>query len=296
MLFKQMRYFVTVVDCNSFTEAAEVCFISQSAISQQITALEKELDTKLLQRKNRAFTLTPAGEYFYRQAQLVLAEVDRVVKQTKRLGEDADEHLNIGYLKWYGIDEFQHALAEFSSLYPEVTLNIINGDHEQLYRLLTSGELDLVLGAQRRVFSEDYNNHHLLYSDCFVEFSKRHEMSAKEIVTIEDIGNTPCIILASQDQQENEKDFYQNMLGFNGNFLFAESLEEARLMVINNRGFLPVEKVGSFSHSNPTIARLPLYKAGKQLQRNYCAFWPLQEDDYYISEFVTILEKHLTQP
>ncbi len=43
MLLKQMKYFITVVDCHSFTEAAEQCFISQSAISQQIKSLEKEL-------------------------------------------------------------------------------------------------------------------------------------------------------------------------------------------------------------------------------------------------------------
>lgn len=43
MLLKQMKYFITIVDCHSFTEAAEQCFISQSAISQQIKSLEKEL-------------------------------------------------------------------------------------------------------------------------------------------------------------------------------------------------------------------------------------------------------------
>ena len=41
MLLKQMKYFITVVDCHSFTEAAEQCYISQSAIHQQIKSLEK---------------------------------------------------------------------------------------------------------------------------------------------------------------------------------------------------------------------------------------------------------------
>ena len=53
MLLRQMRYFVTVVECNSFTEAAERCFISQSAISQQIQSLEKELGIELIHRQNR---------------------------------------------------------------------------------------------------------------------------------------------------------------------------------------------------------------------------------------------------
>lgn len=72
MLLRQMKYFIAVVDCNSFTEAAEQMFISQSAISQQIQALEKELGVELIQRENRRFHLTAAGEYFYRHSRGLL--------------------------------------------------------------------------------------------------------------------------------------------------------------------------------------------------------------------------------
>ena len=53
LLLRQMRYFVAVADCRSFTEAAEQCYISQSAISQQIQALEQELGVALLCRQGR---------------------------------------------------------------------------------------------------------------------------------------------------------------------------------------------------------------------------------------------------
>ena len=68
MLFKQMQYFISIVKNNSFTEAAEENYISQSAISQGIKSLEDELGVKLLKRHNRGFTLTNAGEYFYKQS------------------------------------------------------------------------------------------------------------------------------------------------------------------------------------------------------------------------------------
>ena len=68
MLLKQMEYFITVVDTHSFTEAANVHYISQSAISQQIKALEAELGVTLLKREKRSFTITEAGKYFYKQA------------------------------------------------------------------------------------------------------------------------------------------------------------------------------------------------------------------------------------
>lgn len=67
MLLRQMQFFVSIVDENSFTEAAEKNFVSQSAVSQALNALESDLGVKLIERKNRSFQVTTAGEYFYRK-------------------------------------------------------------------------------------------------------------------------------------------------------------------------------------------------------------------------------------
>ena len=83
-MLKQIRYFHSVVYHKSFSLAAEECHISQSAISQHIQALERELGVTLLKRENRRFSLTPAGEHFYRQSLLFMADFDRLCKETKR--------------------------------------------------------------------------------------------------------------------------------------------------------------------------------------------------------------------
>ena len=57
-MFKQLRYFQSVVRLNSFSAAAEENYISQPAISRQVQALERELGFQLLERKNRLFALT----------------------------------------------------------------------------------------------------------------------------------------------------------------------------------------------------------------------------------------------
>ena len=77
MLLKQMRYFVSIIDENSFTEAAEKNFISQSAMSQALNSLEKELGVKLIERKKRSFSATTAGEYFYRKSKALLNDLLR---------------------------------------------------------------------------------------------------------------------------------------------------------------------------------------------------------------------------
>lgn len=84
-MLKQIRYFQAVVRNNSFSEAAEECYISQSAISQQIQALEHDLGFQLLERKNRKFILTPAGEHFYRKSLILVADYEQLCREAARI-------------------------------------------------------------------------------------------------------------------------------------------------------------------------------------------------------------------
>lgn len=293
MLHRQMQYFVSVVECNSFTEAAEKNFISQSAISQQIQALEKELGVRLIVRENRKFHLTLAGDYFYHNARELLRNIEAVKEETIRLGGNERLSLKIGYLNYYGGQELQQAIADFSAIYPEVSLSVMNGTHEELRRLLRQGESDIILMEQRRVFSDAFVNFELLKCDCYVEISERHPLSERDKVTVEDLGSTPCILISSREQRYTEQDFYESALGFSGDFSFAESLEEGRLMVIANCGFLPIEIVGTLPASSPTVKRLPLYRDGYIIKRNYCAFWQKEKSNYFIEEFAELMKKLL---
>ena len=295
MLFRQMKYFISVVECNSFTEAAEQCYISQSAISQQIRSLEKELGVELIHRENRRFTLTPAGEYFYEQSKGILNEVEDIRRETFRIGKDKEMELKIGYLRCYSGQELHQAVAEFSRLYPEVSIHIVNGTHEELYDLLRFGGADLVLTDQRRAFSDKYANFQLLKCGCYAELSVRSPLTEQESVTMEELKRQACILISSREQQNIEEDYYKNTLGFGGRFLFAENLEEGRLMVAGNRGFLPVERVGTLPPCGTGVKRLPVMERGQQLKRNYCLFWVKENASYYIEEFAEILRKLLKE-
>nr|WP_296264933.1 LysR family transcriptional regulator [uncultured Merdimonas sp.] len=293
MLFRQMKYFVAVVECNSFTEAARQCYISQSAVSQQIRALEEELGVELIHRENRRFSLTPAGEYFYNQSKGLLSEVEDIRRETIRIGQDAELQLRIGYLRCYSGQELHQAVAEFSRIYPEVAISIVNGTHEELYDLLRFGGVDLILNDQRRAFSDQYANYQLLRCGCYAEISARNPISSQESVELEELKHISCILISSREQQNTEEDYFKNTLGFGGRFLFAENLEEGRLMVAGGRGFLPVESVGTLPPPSAAIRRLPIMQNGQQLQKNYCLFWIKEHSNYYIEEFAQMLRNLL---
>lgn len=289
-MLNQLKYFQAVVRCNSFSKAAEECYISQSAISQQIQALERELGVTLLKRENRKFSLTPAGEYFYRQSLLLTADFERLCRETIQLARGDDFTLRIGYPKGYGGLEFQRAVAEFTAKHPDIPVDMKAGNHEDLYELIRTGKVDLILNDQRRAFSNEYINTILTTLESDIEISARNPISDMGYVNADDLRHTPCILIASEEQQENEQSYYREIYGIASRFIFAENLDEARLMVVGGKGYLPIEGGSPPEPYAEAIARLPLCRNKTPIRRNYCAFCKADNSGFYIEEFAEILK------
>lgn len=291
-MLKQIKYFLTIVDCGSFTEAAEKCFISQSAISQQVSSLERNLGVLLIKREKRKFSLTPAGEYLYQQGKGLLEKAEAIRRETIRIGQDAESHLRIGYLSGYEGQDLQESILEFTELYPEVLLSIGKYSHEDCFKLISANEIDLVLSYQRRAFSDDYENFHLKYIPCYAEISQRNKLANQEKLTTQQLKDLPCILVAKKEQQQIEQEFYQNVLGIGSNFYFVESMDDARLSVLSNRGYLPIAKF-SENNINNAVKQIPILRSrdNSLIEFNYCAFWKKEYSNYYIEEFVNIFAK-----
>ena len=290
MLLRQIKHFQTVVQSGSFTEAAELCHISQSGISQSIKSLEDELGVTLLIRKNRSFELTEAGEHFYRKSLILTADLEQLCRETVRIDRRDTAELSLGVLSTYSGDEFNKAIAAFSEKYPAVELKVMSGNHEDLYEGLVRGKIDLALNDQRRAFSDAYENLILMETACYVEMASHNPLTRLEEIEVESLKNTPCILVASKEQQEEERRFYRDIIGFKGEFIFAGNLQAARVMVVSNRGMMPVEGMVSDSYFGATLKRIPLTREGNHIKRNYCAFWKKDNSGFYVEAFAEILK------
>lgn len=288
-MLKRLQYFQSVVRLKSFSAAAEENFISQSAISQQIQALERELGFPLLVRKNRTFALTPAGDYFYRKSLILTADYARMRAEAARIAKGEQAALRLGYLRGYTGGEFRRALELFSAVHPEVEVTVSYGNHEELYRLLMSGEADIIFNDQRRAFSEEYVNLVLTTCRSYIEVSAGSPLAQLSRISPAELKNSPCILVASDAERETERDYYRDVVGFRGEFLYAGNLEEARLMVIGRKGFLPVEGSGE-APSGLAVVRIPLVRGEEPILRSYCAFRKKDRPGGYAEEFAKLLK------
>ena len=113
MSLKALQGFVRIVELDSFSEAADALFLSQSALSQQIRALEAQLKVQLFQHAQRRVVLTPAGWEFYPKAKQLLELYDDAVNCAQAAELNANppkRHLLIGHqnmpLQMLGFDLF----------------------------------------------------------------------------------------------------------------------------------------------------------------------------------------------
>jgi DNA-binding transcriptional LysR family regulator len=289
MLLRQIEYLQSVIENGTFYLAAEQCHVSQSAISQQIKKLEDELGVKLLERHNRTFSLTPAGEHFYRKSLILSGDLKQLVRETKRIAANDNAVLRIGYYKGYHGNELSEAIALFSEKYPTVEIEIMVGSHEELYHAMENDSVDLAINDQRRAFSDTYHNEVLAESKIYIELSSRNPLSRLEALEPEDLKNTPCILVINQTGQKEEQDYYEKIIGLHGDFLFADTVQEARLKIITGQGYLPVDVIGEQTWFDTAVSRIPLVRKRLPVKKTYCAFWKKDNSGYYIEAFFQML-------
>lgn len=290
MFLRQIEYLQAVIEAGNFYLAAEKCHVSQSAISQQIKKLEDELGVQLLMRHNRTFSLTPAGEHFYRKSLVITSDLKQLIRETKKIADHDHATLRIGYYKGYHGNELSEAIALFSEKYPTVDVQITVGSHEELYHAMENDTVDLALNDQRRAFSDAYNNEILAESKIFIEISSKNPLSRLSSLDVRDLKNTPCILVINPAGQLEEQAYYETIIGLQGEFLFADTVQEARLKIITGQGCMPVDVIGEQVWFDTSVSRIPLTRNGEPVKKTYCAFWKKDNSGYYVEEFAEILK------
>jgi LysR family tcuABC transcriptional regulator len=143
MELRQLRYFVRVLELGSISRAALDLELVQSALSQQISRLESELSTRLLQRTSKGVVATEAGMAFFREAQLTLRHADQAVRaaQLSRLTGAVSVGLASTTAAVLGLP----LIRAMRERYPDVRLHMVEGMSGHLTSMLNSRQLDLTI-------------------------------------------------------------------------------------------------------------------------------------------------------
>lgn len=195
MKLQQLRYVVEIVrHGNHLSAAAEALNTSQPGVSRQIQLLEQELGFDIFVRtRNRIIGLTEPGEMVYATARSICASVSSLQQLKEDMNSGADGVLSVGTTHFQARYVLPRVLQEFVRKYPDVQVELHQGDPEEIRAMAESGDVDIAIGTET---AQDYPG--LITLDCFevkrlVVAQKGHPILQAKELTLEEIARYPII-------------------------------------------------------------------------------------------------------
>lgn len=161
--FELYRIFVAVADEENITRASEKLNITQPAITKQIKNLENQLSIKLFERKSKGVTLTSEGKKIYEKLKKPIEELNKIDSQIGK-----DKTINIGTHNHMGGLIFGQAINQYTLKYPNINLNLICEEMDELLKKLKNKEIDIV-------FAKKYDNEEIPKGLKFIRMGYMHE-------------------------------------------------------------------------------------------------------------------------
>ncbi|WP_433967787.1 LysR family transcriptional regulator [Tunturiibacter gelidiferens] len=182
MELRHLRYLCAVAEHGTFSEAGRRLHVSQSAISEQIADLEREVGGQLLNRSPGRTRLTPQGQIFLAEARKTLAAADRALEitQSSLLGQVGS--LNIGFFLWGAGGFFARIIRDYRKLHPNIKLSLYEMRTPEQMEALLTGKIDIAFARPLEPPFDQTLRAELLYRDPVVVVLPRdHPLAGKPI-------------------------------------------------------------------------------------------------------------------
>jgi DNA-binding transcriptional LysR family regulator len=144
---ESLKMFCDVVETGSFSRAAQLNHVTQSAVSQQIRALENRYEQRLLSRSARQVTPTPAGERLFRGCKEILTRFGEVESEIREQASEVSGATTVSTIYSVGLHELQNIQRELLKTHPKVNLRLNYRRSDQVYDDVILGAADLGLVA-----------------------------------------------------------------------------------------------------------------------------------------------------
>ncbi len=201
MTMTQIKYFVTVAKCMSFTKAAAQLFLSQPALSRHIKNMEEELNVQLFVRTTNGIRLTPAGSSLYVGLSDVYKNYIEQIEKAEKIQKGLSGVLKVGILNQMNVADFMPLVLQyFEKVHPNMELSFVDASFESLISDLYAGRLDVILTVQFEVADKEgvlyqYLDH---CDDCIV-MSKFHPLAEKDNLVLEDVKDETFVMISKED-------------------------------------------------------------------------------------------------
>lgn len=238
MNINQLKYFVAVAEHRSFTKAANQYYLSQTAITQQVRALEATLEVQLFDRNSRPISLTPAGTVFLTEAKAILERMNSAISRAQDASTGLVGSLRIGYTKGYERSDLSEKLRSFHREYPNVLLTCFRHDTDMLAAGLLNHEYDIIFTWDSTNIrqNEELETRLIERARLVVALYASHPLAHRTALNRRELRNETILFMTPSSTGESYGDAYFMQLyqkaGYHPNILLRSNDVESLLMMV----------------------------------------------------------------
>ena len=252
----QIKYFLTAAQKLNFTEAAKELFISQPALSQQITAIEKELNMQLFIRDKNKLRLTPAATVLMQEFPECNHRYQLALERARIVNEGHSGLLRLGILEGQILPpNFRSAFESFCARYPNIHIEMHSESFHQLRKQLDSQQLDVALTISFDIKnSSSYLSVETDRNDCALFAADFLPIAKQKVKGWGDLAKETIILVGAEDSATVKAMVEEDCrrAGFIPKLLFASSLNEQMLWIDAGLG-VGVSNTGTYIATNPRV-------------------------------------------
>ncbi len=192
MNIETLRIFCSVVSQKSFSRGAAVNKVSQSAATQAVRRLERELGAELIDRTRRPFVLTPAGEICYEAFRELVDLYDNVIARLQSLQVEVSGIVRVGAIYSVGLHDMRECMRRFLRQYPRAQVRLEFLHPTRIYEGVLSGELDLGIVSYPQS-SPEIDVIHLREERMVLVCAPEHRFASREEVDVSELAGEPFV-------------------------------------------------------------------------------------------------------
>lgn len=262
----KLRTFIDLAKTLSFSETAQNLYTSQSTVSKQIKALERELGLVLFDRTNKKVVLSEYGKSILNSANEIVTLEDKILLQTHNYKMNNQSQISLGTIPTFSYNSIFAKTMLYQKEHPEMNLTLQELESKDLFTLLDEGKLDLAFARSLDIDNLNYEKILIDTESFTVCLSKDHPLAKKEIVHLADLKDEKFIMLS------NSSLLYQPVIelckkaGFAPNISFVGDRMSSILQIVRSGQGIsilmhPEEKEQNlvFKKLNPTMTSYLLF-------------------------------------
>lgn len=199
MHIDKLKYYIDLYECKNFTETAKKNFISQAALSQFISSLEKQFGLSLFDRSQTPIKPTAAGTSLYEESKILYKQYEYMLERMDRIKTESMPALRIAYSSPVDIQALLPIVSRFKESYPDAELKLNRITLKEADEYISKELCDLVVSFSTEFIENKHTKFKVLKEGRYMAVvGKGHDLFDKNVITTEELYKYPLIMLSKE--------------------------------------------------------------------------------------------------